>query len=230
MNKNEKTVRFINYYHKIIHYLIFNRFIYLLNQGIEPPQECFLDIRLHGRWNSKRVIKEGFVSKLSNEHPMQRNLYNAYRTYHKRESAISFKTIEYFDAISYTVLQDGANIDIRIRVGDAIDVEDDDEMQSRAFAVVRGIFTHMANDKKKYAFFIIDWYYETGRVENFTGSKIYGLQESDDDLWTHIHSFHIVDRRPRVHFVHNCKTSCVDNHHSTNNTEYLHNEFFYMAV
>jgi hypothetical protein len=161
---------------------------------------------------------------------MQRNLYNAYRSYHKKRSAISFKTIEYFDAISYTVLQDGANIDIRIRVGDAIDIEEDDGMQSRAFAVVRGIFTHMANDEKKYAFFIIDWYYETGHVESFTGSKIYGLQESNNDSWPHIHSFHIVDRRPHVHFVHNCKTGCVGNHHATNNSEYLHNEFFYMVV
>ena len=162
---------------------------------------------------------------------MQQNLYNAYCTYHNKKSAISFKTIEYFDAISYTVFQDDdMNIDVRIHVNDVIDVEEDNGMESHAYAIIREIFTHMANDRKKYAFFLIDWYYDTGRVDNFTGSKIYRLQKSHNNLWPHIHSFHIVDRKPRVHFVHNCKTNCIGNRHAADNLEYLYNEFFYIAV
>ncbi len=55
--------------------------------------------------------------------------------------------------ISYTVLQeDDVNIDVDIHVGETIDVEDDDEPEIREYALIRGIFTHIANDEKKYAF------------------------------------------------------------------------------
>jgi len=161
---------------------------------------------------------------------MQRNLYKAYRDYFDKEIAISFKTLEYYDTISYTVLQeDDVNVDINIHVNDIIDVEDDNGMGNREYAIVKGIFTHTANDNKKYAFFILDWYYDTGRTDDLTGSKIYGLQESNNNLWPHIHSFHIVDRTPRIHFVHNCKANCIGCH-AKDNLEYLHNEFFYVAI
>ena len=162
---------------------------------------------------------------------MQRNLYNAYYIYYKKESAISFKNIEYFDAILYNILQDdGLNIDIKIHIGDAIDIEENNETKSHAYAIIREIFTHIANDRKRYAFLIIDQYYNTGHVKNFTESKIYGLQELNDDLWSYIHSFHIIDQKSRVHFIHNCKASCVNNHHAIDNLKYLYNEFFYTAV
>ncbi|EXX57446.1 hypothetical protein RirG_207140 [Rhizophagus irregularis DAOM 197198w] len=192
---------------------------------IEPPQECFFNIRVHKKWNTKRIEKEGFVKKISNE--IQKNLYEAYRHYLNKETAISFKTLEYYDAISYTIIKED-NVDINIHVGEVIDIEDDGT-KNREYAIIRGIFTHQANDYKKYAFFILDWYYDTGRIDDLTGCKIYGLQESKDVLWPHIHSFHIVDRNPHVHFVHNCKANCT-NEHKTNNLEYLRNEFFYLAV
>jgi hypothetical protein len=94
---------------------------------------------------------------------MQRNLYEAYRHYLNKETAISFKILEYYDMISYTVLQkDDVNVDISIHVDDVIDIEDDNELGSREYALIRGIFTHKANDNKNYAFFILDWYYDTG--------------------------------------------------------------------
>jgi hypothetical protein len=163
---------------------------------------------------------------------MQKSLYKAYCDYFGKKTAITFKTLEYYDMISYTVLQeDDVNIDVDIHVGETIDVEDDDGPEIREYALIRGIFTHIANDEKKYAFLILDWYYNTGRTDNFTGSKIYKLQKSDDNSWPHIHSFHIVDRISRVHFVHNCKTNCDAHDHTlSNNSEYLLNEFFYMVV
>ena len=72
------------------------------------------------------------------------------------------------------------NIDVDIHVGETIDVENDNKTVIREYAFIKGIFIHIANDKKKYAFLILDWYYNTGRTDNFTGSKIYKLQESDD--------------------------------------------------
>jgi hypothetical protein len=94
---------------------------------------------------------------------MQRYLYKAYYDYFGKEMVITFKTLEYYDMISYTVLQDDDdNIDINIHVGEVIDVEDDNGTGVRKYALIKGIFTHIANDNKRYAFFILDWYYNTG--------------------------------------------------------------------
>ena len=110
---------------------------------------------------------------------MQRNLYKVYEDYLGKKTAISFKTLDYYDTISYTITQeDDINIDINIHVGDTIDIEDDNGTGNREYALIRGIFTHTANNHKQYAFFILDWYYDTGRKDNLTGCKIYGLQDS----------------------------------------------------
>ena len=131
-----------------------------------------------------------------------KKLYQVYSTYYKKETAISFKNLEYFEMISYTVLQeDDANVNVKIRVGEVIDVGENNET---AYAIIWAIFTHIANDNKNYAFFILDWYYDTGRMNNFTGSKIYDLQESND-----IHSFNIINQNPHIHFVHNCRANCT---------------------
>ncbi|GES95457.1 hypothetical protein GLOIN_2v1483751 [Rhizophagus clarus] len=149
-----------------------------LENEIESPQECFFNVRVHKKWDTKRIKEKGFVKKINNKNEMQRNLYEAYRYYLNKETAISFKILEYYDMISYTILQeDDVNIDISIHVGDDIDilVEDDNGIGNREYALIKGIFTHKANDNKKYAFFILDWYYDTGRTDGLTGCKIYGL-------------------------------------------------------
>ncbi|PKY38590.1 hypothetical protein RhiirA4_451598 [Rhizophagus irregularis] len=51
-----------------------------------------------------------------------------------------------------------------IALGEVIDIEDDGT-ENREYALIRGIFTHQANDYKKYVFFILDWYYDTGRID-----------------------------------------------------------------
>ncbi|PKK64614.1 hypothetical protein RhiirC2_97102 [Rhizophagus irregularis] len=46
---------------------------------IEPPQECFFNIRVHKKWNTKRIEKEGFVKKISNEIQKRCNLIYNYK-------------------------------------------------------------------------------------------------------------------------------------------------------
>ena len=84
---------------------------------------------------------------------MQKSLYKAYCDYFGKKTAITFKTLEYYDIISYTVLQeDNIIIDVNIHVSETIDVEDDDEPEICEYALIRGIFTHVANDKKNMLF------------------------------------------------------------------------------
>ena len=105
------------------------------------------------KWNTKRIEKEGFIKNLSNDSHMQRSLYKAYDDYLGKKTAITFKTLEYYDMVSYTVARDDDNnIDVDVHIGDTIDVEEDNEMQSHAFAIIRAIFAHVANDKKSMFF------------------------------------------------------------------------------
>src|SRR6266511_146063 len=85
---------------------------------------------------------------------MQRYLYKAYYDYFGKETAITFKTLEYYNMISYMVLQDDdVNVDIDIYVDKTIDIEDDNRTKMHEYALIKGIFTHIANDNKRYAFF-----------------------------------------------------------------------------
>ena len=79
-----------------------NYFYYIV--VIESPQECFFNIRVYKKWNTTKIEKEGFVKKLSNDTHMQRYLYKAYYDYFGKKTAITFKTLEYYDMIKYTVL------------------------------------------------------------------------------------------------------------------------------
>ena len=63
-------------------------------------------------------------------------------------------------------------------------------------------------------------------MDNFTGSKVYGLQESNDD----IHSFNVVNQNPHIHFVHNCRANCTNGHSEDNSEYFIYNEFFYIVV
>ena len=78
-------------------------------------------------------------------------------------------------------------------MNETIDIEDDNRTENHEYTFIRGIFTYEVNDHKKYAFFILDWFYDTKRTDNLMGCKIYDLQELNNDLWLHVHSFHIVD-------------------------------------
>ncbi len=88
---------------------------------------------------------------------MQRNFYKAYCDYFNKETVISFKILKYYNTISYIVLQeDDVNIDINIHVNDIINIEDNNRIENRKYTIIKGIFTHTANDNKKYVFFILD--------------------------------------------------------------------------
>ncbi|CAB4383467.1 unnamed protein product [Rhizophagus irregularis] len=90
---------------------------------IESPQECFFNIRVHGKWSTEKITKEGLIKNFSNKDSMQRYLYKAYCDYYNKKTAISFKTLDYYNMISYTVLRGGdVNVDISIHVGDTIDI------------------------------------------------------------------------------------------------------------
>ena len=65
--------------------------------------------------------------------------------------------LEFYDYISYDVLGgEKAKERVTLRVGDVIDMEEEEEEE--AFAIIRAILCHMANNTNRYVFLVIDWF------------------------------------------------------------------------
>ncbi len=79
-------------------------------------------------------------------------------------------------------------------------------------------------------FLLIDWFYRTRNVDTVTEFPIYGLQKSNDHSWYHLQPLIIVDKQPKVHFVHKCTSFCSEGSHDINSKEYILNEFYYLVV
>ena len=158
------------------------------------------------------------------------DLTKIYRDIYQCNGAIIQCHVDYYDSISFTVLHEEDYYDITLRVGEAIDIEDTDDSDERSYALLQAIMIHQDDYERNNPFLLIDWFYRNGNIDAITGFPIYGLQKSDDTTWFHLHPLTIVDRQPRVHFVHKCINSCLKGTHSKNNMEYILNEFYYIIV
>jgi len=158
------------------------------------------------------------------------DLTRIYKDLYQNSGAIIQRHVDYYNSIQFTVKEKNIYSNITLRVGEAIDVEDTDDPDERSYALIRAIIIHQDDLGRNNPFLLIDWFYKNGRTDFATGFPIYGLQESDDLLWFHLHPLTIVDRKPKVHFVHKCTNHCSNGSHDKNNEEYILNEFYYLIV
>jgi len=62
--------------------------------------------------------------------------------------------VDFYNNISYIVKEDDYFVDIRLHVGDIVDVFKESEMEE-SYAIIKGIFTYECS-RKLYAFVIFD--------------------------------------------------------------------------
>ena len=90
--------------------------------------------------------------------------------------------LEFFDYISYDVLDgEKAKERVTLRVGDVIDMEEEEE--EKAFAIIQAIFCHTANNAKRYVFLIIDWFQATGNKDELLECPYYKLHDPEEVQW-----------------------------------------------
>ncbi|CAB5181618.1 unnamed protein product [Rhizophagus irregularis] len=123
-----------------------------------------------------------------------------------------------YKSISYTIVDGNNQSNIRLRVGDVInvleDISDDRETELKtitSYAQIRAIFLH-TKDQLQIPFLLLNWFISLGINDSKLGCPRYRLQQLSDQTWRRIYAIKWIDHQPNNHFIHQCrKTVCLRN-------------------
>ena len=116
---------------------------------------------------------------------------------------------------------------LKLHVGDIVELNE--ESEGIAYARIKSIFRHQANNDKYYAFFLFDWFEATNTINRVLECPLYNIQKPEDSRWFRIFPIDFIVSIPCVHFIHNCTNACNTEHDETNRS-YILNHFYYKAV
>ncbi|PKC54996.1 hypothetical protein RhiirA1_446940 [Rhizophagus irregularis] len=188
----------------------------------------FIDISLNSRWSAKKVNDRGLSKKLDYKHPFFQDISVSYREHFNSKEAILNRKLEFYNSISYTVLKDGQDpIRLKIHIGDIVELPE--ESEGIAYAKVKSIFRHQANNGQYYAFFFFDWFQATNIMDSVLECPFYNIQKPEESRWFQIFPITFIDRNPCVFFIHNCGNTC-NTEHDEENRSYILNRYYYNAV
>ncbi|UZO03748.1 uncharacterized protein OCT59_024151 [Rhizophagus irregularis] len=150
---------------------------------------------------------------------------------------LTSRKVKYYKSISYTIVDGNNQSNIRLRVGDVInvleDISDDRETELKtitSYAQIRAIFLH-TKDQLQIPFLLLNWFISLGINDSKLGCPRYRLQQLSDQTWRRIYAIKWIDHQPNNHFIHQCrKTGCENGNHDKTNVYYLHNIFYYTAI
>ena len=144
------------------------------------------------------------------------------------KGAILNRNLEFYDSITYTVLKNNQDpIRLRLHVDDVVEIEE--ESKGIAYAKIKSIFRHQANNGHYYAFFLFDWFEATNSINNTLECPFYNIQKPEESRWFRIFPIDFIDRIPYVHFIHNCTSNCNTRHDKANRS-YILNRFYYNVI
>ncbi|PKK70661.1 hypothetical protein RhiirC2_866056 [Rhizophagus irregularis] len=150
---------------------------------------------------------------------------------------LTSRKVKYYKSISYTIVDGNNQSNIRLRVGDVInvleDISDDRETELKtitSYAQIQAIFLH-TKDQLQIPFLLLNWFISLGINDSKLGCPRYRLQQLSDQTWRRIYAIKWIDHQPNNHFIHQCrKTGCENGNHDKTNVYYLHNIFYYTAI
>uniref|UniRef100_U9TNT1 Uncharacterized protein n=1 Tax=Rhizophagus irregularis (strain DAOM 181602 / DAOM 197198 / MUCL 43194) TaxID=747089 RepID=U9TNT1_RHIID len=130
---------------------------------------------------------------------------------------------------NYTIVDGNNQSNIRLRVGDVInvleDISDDRETELKtitSYAQIRAIFLH-TKDQLQIPFLLLNWFISLGINDSKLGCPRYRLQQLSDQTWRRIYAIKWIDHQPNNHFIHQCrKTGCENGNHDKTNAQKLH--------
>jgi hypothetical protein len=223
----KKTILVITYNitFAIIYYQLLS--LYVVTRS---GNDNFVDIILRQRWKNTKAKQLGWQFKLTANHPLYYDLTVCYSTYFQREEALLNKKLEFFNYISYIVLDNNKDNTARIclHVGDIVEIEEQEE--GIAYAKIKGILRHQANDLQWFVFLIFDWFQKTNKYEPLLGCSYYNLEQSIEKQWQHIFPISLINKTSNVHFIHACTNTCNIEKHNWINALYIKNDFYYKSI
>ena len=201
------------------------------------PLPNYTNIKVRGKWNRQQIRKSGFLGKKLDEN-MVTDISWAYYNYFGQQAAVAYYDIKFYQHLSFTIIDDDNTVikeDIKLQVGDVVEMEgqDDNEVDvdvnnEKWFARIQAILIHQSNDDNYHVFLLFEWFDQIGFDQLMQCNKY--LVQGDRDNWKRIHPISIVNSHRKVHFVHDCGTSCTIEKHDINNRHYFKNDFLFTAV
>lgn len=210
-----------------------NETLYIIDHGniLTSFLPNYFNIKVRGKWDKRKIQQKGFIGRKLDEN-MVSDLSWAYRNYFGSQAAIAHYNIDFYQNLSFTIVDDDMVIeDVKLKVDDVVEIEgkdDDSDIEEKWFARIQAILVHQSNDDKHHIFLLFEWF-------NFIGSDStmqcdrYLLQRHNEN-WKQIHPISIVNSHQKVHFVHDCSASCTVRDHDVNNRYYFKNSFLFNAV
>ncbi|CAB4437803.1 unnamed protein product [Rhizophagus irregularis] len=200
--------------------------------------EEYINIHVRSKFKKNDLIKYELVSYLNDD--LFAELGRAYEEDLNIVEHLTSRKVKYYKSISYTIVDNDDQIDVKLKAGDVIDILEDLSTNSIfqntgittriSYARIRAIFLHTKGNLQV-PFLFLDWFISQDSIDQKLRCPLYKLQKSEDYTWRRIYAIKCIDHQPNVHFVHCCKTGCIVNgEHSQNNMNYMHNIFYYTAV
>ncbi|UZO24593.1 uncharacterized protein OCT59_016889 [Rhizophagus irregularis] len=197
--------------------------------------ENYINIKVQGLYTKHDLQTNNLEKNLDN------NLFAEFgRSYNEELDCtehLTSRKVKYYKSISYTIVDGNNQSNIRLRVGDVInvleDISDDRETELKtitSYAQIRAIFLH-TKDQLQIPFLLLNWFISLGINDSKLGCPRYRLQQLSDQTWRRIYAIKWIDHQPNNHFIHQCrKTGCENGNHDKTNVYYLHNIFYYTAI
>jgi hypothetical protein len=157
-----------------------------------------------------------------------------YDNYFGQQAAVAHYNINFYQHLSFTIIDDDTIIEenIKLQAGDVVEIEgkeDNDDIENEKwFARIQAIFVHRSNDNNYHVFLSFEWFDLIG-FDQIMQCNRYLLQGRNEN-WKRIHPISIINSHQKIHFVHDCGTSCTVENHDINNRNYFKNDFLYTAV
>jgi hypothetical protein len=187
-----------------------------------------IDILLSNRWDTNKIKSiPSLKKKLDTNNPFFQDLYRVYSDHLGSKEALLNKDLEFYGSIQYTVLKDSP-IRMKLSVGDVVEIEE--ELEGIAYARIKSIIRHKANNAHFYAFFVFEWFEATNTINIALECPLYKIQKPEDTRWFQIFTIDFIYRVPHIHFIHNCTNTCNTTKHDETNRNYILNRFYYNAV
>jgi hypothetical protein len=199
-------------------------------EEINSPVDFICEIRCRIKWKYYEISQNNFEPNMSIDGDIYNGLKMAYKDYFNFLEYIHNKKIVYFNYITYKVLNDNDESSIiRIRVGDIVEIEEENEGTS--YAIVKAIFLHTYNNDKTYPFYFVNWFEKVKGRNGF--DTLMTCQKykicTEREKYLNIFPISLVTSMPKIHFVHQCVDNCLIESHDLSQP-YLLNEFFYNAI
>ncbi|CAG8626247.1 14146_t:CDS:2, partial [Racocetra persica] len=184
----------------------------------------FIDIVLRNKWPKTRANIEEWSTKLSSQHPLFHDLHISYSEYFSLQSAFLNNKLEFFDYISYTIIEnDRKSTRLKFHVGEIIEIEE--ESEGLTYAKIQAILQYQANNNESAIFFILKWLQATNTKDLILDCPYY-KQIMNNQQFLRIYPISYIHCIQKIHFL----PACMQNHdqeHATNNDQKsIKNKFF----